>query len=286
MSELEPLVMEWPIEQVPNLIKRIFRQVLEREYTPVELIDYGSMLDRGERSIKETIRELALSEEYEDRFIEPYPEETRVNYCFNHLLNRDPTPDELEEYKEISVDEGIDNVINLILDNSDLYDPGDNGIAFEKGLITSGIWIYLKANNSLFVCAENGGGREVIANRYKPLGWETFTIRKVGGDGVISVNDTITFQVSNGMFFCEGSWLDQKDILALRFNNNIAQSYRFIIEKVSGEVGEICDGDVVRLKARGGKYICTDSNNQRLYANCADTSDNRIQFTINIQYLR
>lgn len=72
------------------------------------------------------------------------------------------------------------------------------------GSLENGDHVYLRtAANGQFMCAENGGGGNVNANRVSPGGWETFTIHKVGGSGTtISDNDDIALQASNGMFLC------------------------------------------------------------------------------------
>ncbi|MFX1340408.1 MAG: phycobilisome rod-core linker polypeptide [Promethearchaeota archaeon] len=273
----------WPIEEVYNLIKRIYRQVLEQEYTPEKLIEYGSNLVRGERSVKEIIQELALSEEYEDRFIEPFPEEIRIIKCFNHLLARDPTQEELDFYREISVVEGVDDVIRQIMD-SELYFPGDDGTAFEHQLITSCELIYLKSNNGQYVCAEYGGGRELVANRWKPLGWETFVIEKVNGEReAISDGELIWLRASSGQYV-HFKQVDSEivEIIASSWRRSDADT--ITIGKIS-EGGEIGDGELIWLRANNGQYICTSTNDQRLYAGDTEITE-MAQFTINIQQLR
>jgi hypothetical protein len=47
------------------------------------------------------------------------------------------------------------------------------------GEIANGQQVALKASNGQFVCAEGGGGREVVANRGAISDWETFTIEIV-----------------------------------------------------------------------------------------------------------
>lgn len=172
------------------------------------------------------------------------------------------------------------------MDDSELYYPGPDGIAFVKGFITSGIWIYLQANNGHYVCAENGGGRELIANRYKPLGWETFTIGKVGGGDGINVNDKISLRASNAWYVSANYRLAQNKLTANLQKSQPKGWETFVIGKVDGELGEIGDGDLVWLKASRGEYVYTDSNDQCLYANGTSINESPAQFTINIQYLR
>ncbi len=44
------------------------------------------------------------------------------------------------------------------------------------------------------MCAENGGGGVVDANRAQPRDWETFRVIKIGGDGVIADGDQVALQ--------------------------------------------------------------------------------------------
>jgi hypothetical protein len=39
--------------------------------------------------------------------------------------------------------------------------------------------IHLRADNGQYVCAEGGGGREVVANRDRAQEWETFTVELI-----------------------------------------------------------------------------------------------------------
>jgi len=68
--------------------------------------------------------------------------------------------------------------------------------------------VALQASNGLYVCAEGGGGREVVANRNWIASWETF--------GLIDVGDgNIVLRASNSQYVCaEGS--GGREILANR----------------------------------------------------------------------
>ncbi|MFX0029857.1 MAG: neuraminidase-like domain-containing protein, partial [Candidatus Hermodarchaeota archaeon] len=128
-SELKTLMN---YELVRFLVRSIFRQVLERDPEPIEMIIRVSKLNKGKISLKEMIRELALTKEHQDHFIVPSSEDKAITYCFNHLLGRDPSPDEIEKWVDVSFDEGIDNVINGLID-SDEYEEkfGEDGMAFD-----------------------------------------------------------------------------------------------------------------------------------------------------------
>jgi hypothetical protein len=53
----------------------------------------------------------------------------------------------------------------------------------------------------MFVCAEGGGGREVVANRPFRRQWETFTIERQPG-GEIHAGDYVALRASNGQYVC------------------------------------------------------------------------------------
>lgn len=52
------------------------------------------------------------------------------------------------------------------------------------------------------MCAENGGGQEVVANRSTPGSWETFTLKRKAGFGSLQPNDEIALQAANGQYVC------------------------------------------------------------------------------------
>jgi hypothetical protein len=56
--------------------------------------------------------------------------------------------------------------------------------------------IHLRANNGQYVCAEGGGGGEVVANRDARGPWETFRVERV------RPGDNIALRTSNGWYVC------------------------------------------------------------------------------------
>lgn len=65
--------------------------------------------------------------------------------------------------------------------------------------------VNLKAANGLYVCAENGGGQELVANRSTAGPWETFILKRKAGFGSLQPNDQIGLQASNGLYVCAES---------------------------------------------------------------------------------
>jgi hypothetical protein len=64
----------------------------------------------------------------------------------------------------------------------EMIDLGDNKVA-------------LKAHNEKYVCAEGGGGREVVANRDELSDWETFEMIDLG-------DNKVALKTHNGLYIC------------------------------------------------------------------------------------
>ena len=60
--------------------------------------------------------------------------------------------------------------------------------------------IQLRADNGQYVCAEGGGGREVVANRDRAQEWETFTLELI--DGRFRGDSRIALRADNGQYVC------------------------------------------------------------------------------------
>ena len=65
----------------------------------------------------------------------------------------------------------------------------------------SDIKVHLRANNGQFVCAEGGGLGPVVANRDRPLEWETFVLGDIN-EGPLNSGDNVTIRSVNGFYMC------------------------------------------------------------------------------------
>lgn len=69
-----------------------------------------------------------------------------------------------------------------------------------KDLI-SGEEVYIRAyDRKHYLCAEQGGGDKVVADRTQPKNWETFIIQKMNGGGAIRYHDPVAFKAINGNY--------------------------------------------------------------------------------------
>ncbi|MDK8193219.1 hypothetical protein QP794_24330 [Paenibacillus sp. UMB7766-LJ446] len=55
--------------------------------------------------------------------------------------------------------------------------------------------VTLKTHNGHYLCAENGGGSLIVANRTEPKEWETFQIS-------MDQNGLVAFKAHNGQYLC------------------------------------------------------------------------------------
>lgn len=91
----------------------------------------------------------------------------------------------------------------------------------------------LRANNGRLVCAENGGGQELVANRDQLGPWETFVIRRIGASeaprlaGLVD-GDNVALRAYSGQFVCAGG---DDQVIAKQFC--VTQRETFSIVKVS-----------------------------------------------------
>lgn len=104
--------------------------------------------------------------------------------------------------------------------------------------------VTLRANNRQYVCAEGGGGREVVANRDVPRGWETFEMQEHEGSKV-------SLRANNGQYIsAEGG--GGREVVANR--NAVGPWEMFEIQRASNRVS---------LRAHNGQYVCAEGGGGR-----------------------
>ncbi|MCA9742175.1 hypothetical protein KC734_11585 [candidate division KSB1 bacterium] len=103
----------------------------------------------------------------------------------------------------------------------------------------------LKAYNGQYVCAEGGGGREVVANRNEAAGWEIFTL-------YYAKDNKVALQANNGQYICaEGG--GGREVVA---NRNIVSDWETFTLVDMGN-------NSVALQAWNGQYVCAEGGGGR-----------------------
>lgn len=118
---------------------------------------------------------------------------------------------------------------------------GAHGISGDMGLFEAKHTIGLRACNQRFVCAQNGGGRDLIANRTWIRSWETFTLVKLG-------HNKVALRAPNGKYVCaEGG--GGRELVA---NRDWIRSWEtFVLH----ELGD----NRIALQACNGQYVCAEN---------------------------
>lgn len=108
----------------------------------------------------------------------------------------------------------------------------------------------LQVDSGYYVCAENGGGGDLIANRLSPSKWETFKLIRLDG-GLVAI------QTHSGHYLCAehgGGSL----VVANRKEINKWEKFKII------EVGE----NKIAIQVNSGQYWCAENGgNSYIYAN-------------------
>jgi carbamate kinase len=139
--------------------------------------------------------------------------------------------------------------------------------------------IHLRADNGQYVCAEGGGGREVVANRDRAQEWETFTLELI--DGRFRGDSRIALRADNGQYVCaEGG--GGREVVA---NRDSAREWEtFTVERVPGRRGRgnVRTGDSIALRADNGQYVCAEGGGGREVVANRDRAQEWETFTVEL----
>src|SRR3712207_9519186 len=111
--------------------------------------------------------------------------------------------------------------------------------------------IILRAHNGQYVCAEGGGGDDVVANRDKIGPWETFTLELI--DKHFRDESRIALRADNGSYVCaEGG--GGSEVVANRADRGPWET--FTAERASGSSRRpFRTGDSIALRTLNGSYV-------------------------------
>jgi hypothetical protein len=107
------------IHQVPQTLTQLYHRVLERDPDPEGLVYYGSRLWRNEANVKDAVKEMGLSSEYRERFVQNKPTDEAVTLCYQHFLAREPDPHGLEGYQRVAQAHGFPPVITGLIESEE-----------------------------------------------------------------------------------------------------------------------------------------------------------------------
>jgi len=110
----------WSYTDAAKLTRAIYHQILERDADDGGLISWGSSLARGEKSVRDVVRDIGLSEEYRQKFVwDVTPRET-VELLYKHILVRAPESSEAINYwSGVFSDRGYSTVLKGFVDSDE-----------------------------------------------------------------------------------------------------------------------------------------------------------------------
>jgi hypothetical protein len=87
------------------------------------------------------------------------------------------------------------------------------------------VWLKSKANTD-FVCAEGGGGGNLVANRDYILEWESFQFGDTTGSASeLRIGDHITLRATNGLYVCAELGQEYSPQHPLKANRSVANAW-------------------------------------------------------------
>jgi hypothetical protein len=109
-------------------------------------------------------------------------------------------------------------------------------------------YVAFQTHNGSYVCAENGGGREIVANRPAVGPWETFRLTWLS-------DNTVALTAVNGQHVCAESG-GGRELVA---NRSAIGPWETFIWTVVGHGAYL----LVALKAANGQYVCAENGGGR-----------------------
>ena len=107
-------------------------------------------------------------------------------------------------------------------------------------------FVVLRSNNGQYVCAEGGGGHEVVANRPAVGAWEVFQTAWNGGK--------LSLRAFNGDWMCaEGG--GGREVVANRNIRGPWETFGFLDPQPNANNSDI---DRIALRANKGQFVCAE----------------------------
>ncbi|GFE70742.1 phycobilisome rod-core linker polypeptide [Chroococcus sp. FPU101] len=129
-----------PGVEIDELIQAVYRQVLGNAYVmeSERLSIPESRLKNNEITVREFVRQVALSDLYRSRFFEPCSRYRAIELNFKHLLGRAPESyEEMQQHSQILDQGGYEAEIDSYLDSDEYQDAyGEDIVPYYRGYKT------------------------------------------------------------------------------------------------------------------------------------------------------
>lgn len=114
-----------------NDLRDLYHNILGRDIDDASLVDHTNRLVQNQETVRDVVRNLAHSPEYNERFIATHPSPPdQITLAYKQFLGRDPDSEGLETYKQqMASGKKIDDVINDLIGSQEYNNKfGDNGV--------------------------------------------------------------------------------------------------------------------------------------------------------------
>lgn len=114
-----------------NDLRDLYHNMLGRDIDDATLKDHSERLVQNKETVREVVRNLAHTPEYNERFIATHPAPPdQITLVYKQFLGRDPDSEGLETYKQqMASGKKIDDVINDLIGSKEYSDKfGDNSV--------------------------------------------------------------------------------------------------------------------------------------------------------------
>jgi len=215
-----------------RVVSELYRHVLQRA-PDAGAQHWEQQLASGNMTVREVVRNLATSQEHQQRFGqtesgEGTPYERAVARVYRHVLARQPDPQGQQAHARLAQQQGIDAVVNSLLNSQEYTQqfgnwgvPGSGGVTYcapagtagTTGVVEQGVTDYRfrgmdRNDDGVISRAEWGGSTQ------------SFRVHDWDGDGVLSGDEVRTGAFRDGRS-AEDEWFDRGERFEyLDANNN------------------------------------------------------------------
>jgi hypothetical protein len=120
---------EQPCVDTTALVSGVYRQILERVPDPDTMSTFEAEFAHGMKSVREVVREVALSAEFRSKYLEGRAEAEAVRLLYQRVLARVASPQELQAQAGAARAQGFAAVIGNLIDGEEYArEFGERGV--------------------------------------------------------------------------------------------------------------------------------------------------------------
>jgi hypothetical protein len=112
-----------------EIVKGVYQQLLERVPDPETMQSLTAQLTTGAKSVRELVRDTALSDEFKGKYTQGRPEEAAVGILYQRIFARGGSPQEYRPWVEAAKAQGFASVIDGLINGPEYArEFGERGV--------------------------------------------------------------------------------------------------------------------------------------------------------------